>query len=93
MTTAERAVVVTVADRGIGQALVGQAPTRSEKRVCARTRHPFTFRDGRVTLLILDVGIFPDPMSESVAQGWRTGAAKALERLNGWPVAAEPAPS
>jgi NAD(P)-dependent dehydrogenase (short-subunit alcohol dehydrogenase family) len=24
--------------------------------------------------------IFPDPMSQSVAEGWRTGAAKALER-------------
>jgi NAD(P)-dependent dehydrogenase (short-subunit alcohol dehydrogenase family) len=27
-----------------------------------------------------DEDIFPDPMSESVAEGWRTGAAKALER-------------
>jgi len=24
--------------------------------------------------------IFPDPMSESIAEGWRNGAAKALER-------------
>ena len=24
--------------------------------------------------------IFPDPMSESMAQGWRSGPAKALER-------------
>jgi hypothetical protein len=24
--------------------------------------------------------IFPDPMSESVAEGWRSGAVKALER-------------
>ena len=24
--------------------------------------------------------IFPDPMSESVAEGWRAGTAKALER-------------
>ncbi len=24
--------------------------------------------------------IFPDPMSQSVAEGWRIGAAKALER-------------
>jgi hypothetical protein len=24
--------------------------------------------------------IFPDPMSQSMAEGWRTGAAKAFER-------------
>jgi NAD(P)-dependent dehydrogenase (short-subunit alcohol dehydrogenase family) len=24
--------------------------------------------------------IFPDPMSEGIAEGWRTGVAKALER-------------
>jgi hypothetical protein len=24
--------------------------------------------------------IFPDPWSQSVAEGWRTGVAKALER-------------
>jgi len=24
--------------------------------------------------------IFPDPMSQSIAQGWRNGAAKTLER-------------
>jgi len=27
-----------------------------------------------------DEDIFPDPMSETLAEGWRTGAAKALER-------------
>jgi hypothetical protein len=27
-----------------------------------------------------DEDIFPDPMSESVAEGWRAGVAKALER-------------
>jgi short-subunit dehydrogenase len=26
--------------------------------------------------------IFPDPMSEKMAESWRTGAAKALERQN-----------
>ncbi len=26
--------------------------------------------------------IFPDPMSESMAESWRSGAAKALERQN-----------
>jgi NAD(P)-dependent dehydrogenase (short-subunit alcohol dehydrogenase family) len=35
--------------------------------------------------------IFPDPMSVSLADGWRGGAAKALERQNAALVAAEPA--
>jgi hypothetical protein len=26
--------------------------------------------------------IFPDPMSESMAESWRSGAVKALERQN-----------
>jgi hypothetical protein len=35
--------------------------------------------------------IFPDPMSETMAESWRTGAAKALERQNAALLAAEPA--
>jgi short-subunit dehydrogenase len=35
--------------------------------------------------------IFPDPMSETMAESWRTGPAKALERQNAALVAAEPA--
>jgi NAD(P)-dependent dehydrogenase (short-subunit alcohol dehydrogenase family) len=35
--------------------------------------------------------IFPDPMSASMAQGWRTGAVKALERENAALIGAEPA--
>jgi NAD(P)-dependent dehydrogenase (short-subunit alcohol dehydrogenase family) len=35
--------------------------------------------------------IFPDPMSEKMAESWRTGAAKALERQNAALIAAEPA--
>ncbi|MGB9303340.1 MAG: SDR family NAD(P)-dependent oxidoreductase, partial [Mycobacterium sp.] len=34
--------------------------------------------------------IFPDPMSESLAQSWRTGAAKALERQYAALIDAEP---
>jgi hypothetical protein len=34
--------------------------------------------------------IFPDPMSESMAESWRSGAAKALERENAAFVQAEP---
>src|SRR5262245_7689620 len=34
--------------------------------------------------------IFPDPMSASMVESWRTGAAKTLERQNAALVAAEP---
>jgi NAD(P)-dependent dehydrogenase (short-subunit alcohol dehydrogenase family) len=34
--------------------------------------------------------IFPDPMSQSLADGWRAGVAKELERQNAALVAAEP---
>src|SRR2546427_5526295 len=37
--------------------------------------------------------IFPDPMSASVAESWRNGAAKALERENAAFVPAEPVTS
>jgi short-subunit dehydrogenase len=37
--------------------------------------------------------IFPDPMSESMAESWRSGAAKALERQNAALVQAEPVKS
>jgi NAD(P)-dependent dehydrogenase (short-subunit alcohol dehydrogenase family) len=37
--------------------------------------------------------IFPDPMSESMAESWRSGAGKALERQNAAFVQAEPVTS
>ena len=37
-----------------------------------------------------DEEIFPDPLSETMAASWRSGAAKALERQNAALVAAEP---
>jgi short-subunit dehydrogenase len=37
-----------------------------------------------------DEEIFPDPMSASMAESWRSGAAKALERENAALVTAEP---
>jgi NAD(P)-dependent dehydrogenase (short-subunit alcohol dehydrogenase family) len=51
----DRAVLVTGANRGIGQALVDEALTRGAKRVYAGTRQPLAHSDGRVTPLILDV--------------------------------------
>jgi short-subunit dehydrogenase len=37
-----------------------------------------------------DQEIFPDPVSEVLAESWRSGAAKALERQNAALIAAEP---
>jgi NAD(P)-dependent dehydrogenase (short-subunit alcohol dehydrogenase family) len=55
MTIADRAVFVTGANRGIGQALVEEALRRGAKRVYAGTRQPSAHFDGRVTPLTLDV--------------------------------------
>jgi len=55
MTIADRAVLVTGANRGIGQALVDEALRRGAKRVYAGTRQPLTHTDSRVTSLTLDV--------------------------------------
>jgi NAD(P)-dependent dehydrogenase (short-subunit alcohol dehydrogenase family) len=55
MTIADRAVLVTGANRGIGQALVEEALRRGAKRVYAGTRQPFAHFDSRVTPLTLDV--------------------------------------
>ena len=55
MTIADKAVLVTGANRGIGQALVEEALRRGAKRVYAGTRHPLTHLDRRVTPLTLDV--------------------------------------
>jgi NAD(P)-dependent dehydrogenase (short-subunit alcohol dehydrogenase family) len=55
MTIADKAVLVTGANRGIGQALVEEALKRGAKRVYAATRQPLTHSDARVTPLILDV--------------------------------------
>jgi NAD(P)-dependent dehydrogenase (short-subunit alcohol dehydrogenase family) len=51
----QRAVLVTGANRGIGQALVEEALRRGAKRVYAGTRHPLAHADRRVTPLTLDV--------------------------------------
>jgi NAD(P)-dependent dehydrogenase (short-subunit alcohol dehydrogenase family) len=55
-TTIENAaILVTGANRGIGQALVTEALDRGAARVYAGTRRPYTHPDPRVTVLPLDV--------------------------------------
>ena len=55
MTIADKTVLVTGANRGIGQALVEDALNRGARRVYAGARQPLTHGDGRVTPLTLDV--------------------------------------
>jgi NAD(P)-dependent dehydrogenase (short-subunit alcohol dehydrogenase family) len=55
MTIADRAVLVTGANRGIGQALVAEALRSGARRVYAGTRQPLAHPDGRVTPLALDI--------------------------------------
>ncbi len=52
---AGRAVLVTGANRGLGQALVEEALSRGAARVYAGARQPFTHPDERVTPVIMDV--------------------------------------
>jgi NAD(P)-dependent dehydrogenase (short-subunit alcohol dehydrogenase family) len=55
MTIAGKAVLVTGANRGIGQALVEEALRRGAAHVYAGARQPRAHHDGRVTPLRLDV--------------------------------------
>jgi NAD(P)-dependent dehydrogenase (short-subunit alcohol dehydrogenase family) len=54
-TIAAKTILVTGANRGIGQALAEEALKRGAKRVYAGTRVPLTHPDERVTPLTLDV--------------------------------------
>jgi NAD(P)-dependent dehydrogenase (short-subunit alcohol dehydrogenase family) len=55
MTIADKTILVTGANRGIGQALVEEALKRGARRVYAGTRGPSNHVDERVTPVTLDV--------------------------------------
>jgi NAD(P)-dependent dehydrogenase (short-subunit alcohol dehydrogenase family) len=55
MKIADKTVLVTGANRGIGRAVVEEALRRGAKRVYAGTRQPLTHSDPRVAPLTLDV--------------------------------------
>jgi NAD(P)-dependent dehydrogenase (short-subunit alcohol dehydrogenase family) len=55
MKIADKTVLITGANRGLGRALVEEALRRGAKRVYAGTRQPLAHADGRVTPLTLDV--------------------------------------
>lgn len=55
MTLENKSVMVTGANRGIGQALVEEALKRGANRVYAGTRQPLVHQDKRVVSLTLDV--------------------------------------
>jgi len=55
MKIADKSVLITGANRGLGQALVEEALRRGAKRVYGGARQSFVHPDSRVTPLILDV--------------------------------------
>ena len=55
MTIADKTILVTGANRGIGRALVAEALSRGASRVYAGTRQPLSHPDPRVLPLTLDV--------------------------------------
>jgi len=55
MSLEKKTILISGANRGLGQALVEEALRRGAKRVYAATRKPLAHADGRVTPLILDV--------------------------------------
>jgi NAD(P)-dependent dehydrogenase (short-subunit alcohol dehydrogenase family) len=55
LVIADKTILVTGANRGLGRALVDEALSRGAKRVYAASRQPMTVADPRVTPVTLDV--------------------------------------
>jgi NAD(P)-dependent dehydrogenase (short-subunit alcohol dehydrogenase family) len=55
MTFADKTILVTGANRGLGQALATEALARNARHVYAGTRRPLAHADSRVTPLMLDI--------------------------------------
>ena len=72
MTIADNAVLVRGANRGIGQALIEEAPSRGAKRVYTGTCRPLARPDGRVTLLTLEVTSVAQTQAAADQQGSTT---------------------
>ena len=73
MNIQNKTILITGANRGIGKALLDEELKPGVKKGYAGTRSGLEHPDKRLS-------IFPDPDSQSTAEGWRTGAAKELER-------------
>lgn len=67
MTIADKTVLVTGANRGLGQALAAEALARNARRVYAGARRPSAHPDPRVTPLVLDI-TSPDQIRAAVAE-------------------------
>ncbi len=70
MTIEGKAVLVTGANRGIGQALAEEALRRGAARVYAAARQPLTHPDRRVTPVILDVTDAAQVRAAAASVGW-----------------------
>ena len=96
MTIAGRAVLVTGASRGIGRVRVHAVltgPTDTDMTRGFDIPKSSAESVARAIFDGVDNGeeeIFPDPASQTLAESWRSGAVKALERENAAFVAAEP---
>ena len=85
MTIADKAVLVTGANRGRGvrvhAVLTGPTDTDMTRGFDIPKASPESVaRDIFDGVEKGEEDIFPDPMSASVAESWRSGATKALER-------------
>jgi NAD(P)-dependent dehydrogenase (short-subunit alcohol dehydrogenase family) len=67
MTIADKTVLITGANRGLGQALAAEALARNARRVFAGIRHPVAHFDERLTPLTLDI-TSPDQIGAAAAE-------------------------